>query len=112
LLLTQQFLGFVFLLGWLKADRHIRNSQNTFFLAYQKLHVGCHTGLEQQLFVVDSHNSIIGHYILHDRCGVAHLVNLTRKTARRIGVHRKRNLLPLPDIADVRLVNAGMHFHL
>src|ERR671919_1286235 len=100
LLLTQQLLGFVLLVGGLETHGHIRDRQNVFFLTHQKLHVGGHTRLKEQFFIIDSYHGVISDHILQHGGRMAHLVNRSLKTARRKGVDGESHRLPFVHIAD------------
>ena len=66
-----------------KAQGGIRYLQNAIFAADHEQHVGGHARLEQQLFIVDAHDRVVGDDVLdHDR-RVAHWSTLPWK--RRVG---------------------------
>src|SRR5262249_8768959 len=108
LLLTQQFLGFVLLIRRLEADGHIWDGQNIFPSIDQKLDVRRHAGLEQQVFIIDPHDGIVGHHILDDRRRIAHLVHSAYETAGRKSVDGKSHLLTLGDVPHIGFIDVGM----
>src|SRR6185369_15073585 len=69
-----------------EAKRRVSDLQHALFAVYEKLHVRRHARLQQQLFVVDAYDGVVGDDVLdHDR-RIPHLKHLALETARRIRV--------------------------
>ena len=66
-------------------------------------------GLEQSFVLMATTNLV--HHALELR-RIAHLVHLAAEAPLRMGIDGKAYVLSVGDIADIRLVDVGMHFHL
>ena len=80
-------------------------------MADQKFHIGGHAGFEKQLFIINTHDRVVGNDVLHHDRRVAHLQNLAVKAPRRIGVDGEIHFLIHPHVTDVALADVGVDLH-
>ena len=102
----------VWLQVWFIAQGCVRHFQNIASSGYWNGHIGCHSGKQLHLGIVEIHNRVIRHHVLY-RGGIhADLFHASRKLIARESVHFECGAGADFHVADIAFIGLGINLHL
>jgi hypothetical protein len=93
------------------AKSGVWNLEDAILLIDEDPHVGRHAGEQFELGIRRGDDHVIGHHILYDLRGRAHLHDLALKGSAREGIYGEGHRLGHAHAADICLVDVRVHLH-
>ena len=90
----------------------VRHLEGVIQLSRHDAGIGGHSRKQFQVGVRNGDDHVVGNHVLRDDGRLADIADLPSEGSARIRVHRECSGLAYVDVADIRLVHAGIKLHL
>src|SRR5215216_5094691 len=93
------------------AERSAGDLQRIRNITNNNVHLGSHTGKQQEIVIIRGCHNCIGYYTLLRMRRLSYLGNATGEGSVRISIYRKRDVLANAQLPDVGLVHRDLDIH-